>query len=269
MSHSAPQHSQHDSHGDGGAHAAAHAHDAGTHHGHVIVSQRILLGVLGILLFFTLATVGAAQAEQWISYTFNIIIPQWVNVAVALLIATIKSIVVVLYFMQIRYDNPLNGVIIIFTLFCVAFFLGFVMIDLGNRKLIYPYKGMAIVEGGLGGSLGSRVTATATSIAMDARERADKQIEQLKADEVPMDKWPKVLSKYYAHKQDAAQGGHGAAGHAFLAERGDNTPDKARPRKGITLPELAPAGKADEGHGEKPASGTGLSTLGGNQAEQP
>lgn len=244
-------HSPHDTHGHG---APADIYPAGAsyshgHHGHVIVSKRILIGILGILLFFTLATVGAAQAEVWFAHTFNVVIPQWVNVAVALSIATIKSTFVVLYFMQIRYDNPLNGIIVVFTLFCLAFFLGFTMIDLGNRKILYDYKGTHIVAGGIGGNLGSRKTDPGTSIAMDARKQADAKIEQLKADGVPIDQWPKFLAKYYKAHHGGEAHGHGEKLGHFLSEKGDNTPDRARPRIGLTLPELKPATDAkDAGH---------------------
>jgi|GEM_PF-317989 len=136
------------------AHAAPHTHaeefDAHGHkdHGHVIVSIWTLRFVLITLLFFTFATVGAAAIEAWISSTLNVEIPQWLNVAVALSIAVVKTVLVVTFFMQLKYDNPLNTMIFVFTLITVAFFLGFTAMDLGQRKTIDRFKGQYIYEGG-------------------------------------------------------------------------------------------------------------------------
>ena len=120
-------------------------------HGHVIVPAFTLRAVLTILLFFTLLTVGAAQAEQWVSSTFNVLIPQWVNVFVALSIATVKTVLVVMFFMQLKYDNPMNSLIFVFTVLTVAFFLGFTALDLGNRGTLDPRKSVNIMPGGTGG----------------------------------------------------------------------------------------------------------------------
>jgi len=132
------------------SHAAefdAHGHKD---HGHVIVSSATLRLVLLALLFFTLLTVGAAQFEGWISEVFNVAIPNWFNVAVCLTIASIKTILVVLFFMQLKFDNPLNSMIFIFTIVTVAFFLGFTMLDLGNRDTLDPIKARYVQEGGMG-----------------------------------------------------------------------------------------------------------------------
>src|SRR6185295_5729046 len=93
-----------------GTHAIhpAGAVDAEHHHGHVIVPASTLMAVLILLLFFTLLTVGASQAEEIIATTFHVIIPAWVNVCVALSIAVVKTTLVVLFFMQLKYDNPTN-----------------------------------------------------------------------------------------------------------------------------------------------------------------
>src|SRR5258705_514781 len=78
------------------------------HHGHFIVPGSTLLLVFIALLMFTFMTVGAAKAEEAFAHGFGIIIPQWVNVLVALSIAVVKTALVVGFFMQLRYDNPLN-----------------------------------------------------------------------------------------------------------------------------------------------------------------
>ncbi len=237
MSHG-PSHSGHPA-------PAAHAHidpSTGAHHHHVVVSKRILVGILLTLMFFTLLTVGAAQAESWIAHRFDVVIPQWVNVAVALSIAAVKSMIVAGWFMQLRYDNPMNSAIAIFTVMCLASFLGFTMIDLGQRDAIYAYKMKHIIPGGIGGF--DTVPAN-TSIAQHARLRAEEQIAALEAAGKPL---PKALAKYKEHK---AAGGHGHTSHGSPV----STADHSRVKKGITLPELG--GPAhDTGHGDAPSPPT-------------
>src|SRR5690606_24035906 len=119
----------------------AHGHKD---HGHVIVNIWTLRTVLGALLFFTLATVAAAWIEEWVSLAFNVVIPQWINVFVALSIAVVKTTLVVLFFMQLKYDNPLNAMVFVFTILTVAFFLGFTAFDAGNRDTLDRFKRHAI-----------------------------------------------------------------------------------------------------------------------------
>lgn len=129
----------------------AHGHKD---HGHFIVPLFTLRAVLAALLFFTLLTVGAATAEQWIAHTFNVEIPQWVNVFVALSIAVVKTFLVVSFFMQLKYDNPMNTTVFVFTILTVAFFLGFTSLDLNSRSTLDRYKAMYVQDGGTGISQG-------------------------------------------------------------------------------------------------------------------
>jgi cytochrome c oxidase subunit 4 len=117
-------------------------------HGHVIVSLFTLRFVLAALLFCTLATSGSAWAEQFIADTFHVEIPQWVNAAVALSIAVVKTVLVVTFFMQLKYDNPMNTIIFVFTLLTVFSFLGFTSLDLGNRDSIDRFKNQYAQDGG-------------------------------------------------------------------------------------------------------------------------
>ena len=120
------------------------------HHGHVIVSFWTLTAVLTVLLVFTVLTVAFSRGEMWAAHTFNVDIPQWVNISIALSIAVVKGILVLLFFMQLKYDNKVNAVIFSACLFCVALFLGFSMIDLGSRGTIYEFKSAQIEKGGNG-----------------------------------------------------------------------------------------------------------------------
>ncbi|MFT3686512.1 MAG: cytochrome C oxidase subunit IV family protein [Phycisphaerales bacterium] len=163
---------------------AKDSHDP-KHHGHTIVPLRLLVGVLVILLVFTVLTVTAANAEEWFARTFNVVIPGWVNAVVALSIACVKSIIVAMYFMQLRYDhNPMNALVAVFTIMVATFFLGFIAIDLGNRGILYQYKADPVIPGGVGGF--SRMgedgkpdqIEAGKSIAVHAREKADRIIEE-------------------------------------------------------------------------------------------
>jgi cytochrome c oxidase subunit 4 len=124
------------------------------HHGHTVVDWRILVGILATLLFFTFLTVSAANFEKWIAGEFNVVIPTWINVAVVISIATVKATLVCMYFMQLRYDKPLNAIIFLFCIFGVGLFLGFSALDLGARGRVYDYKGNVIQRGGDGTSVG-------------------------------------------------------------------------------------------------------------------
>lgn len=264
------------------------------HHGHVIVPQRILIGVLAILLFFTLLTVAAAKAEVWFAHAFDVVIPQWVNVAVALSIAAVKSVIVALYFMQLRYDNPVNGIVVIFTLMVLAFFLGFTSIDLGSRDTLYAYKAQLVVPGGTGDGVpnpnsprdkdGKRALLPAgVSITAAARARADTIIDEALASGRDIE--DKAASKFEHHRQEeileltnegkplpadlAAHVKKLLDGAAALHKAGKpipawvhhfedayakaaplSTADRARVRRGITMPGLAPAAGHGDDHGD-------------------
>lgn len=126
-------------------HHEVHAH-------HVIIPVRVLTGVLLVLLFFTTLTVFCSRAEVWATGTFDVHIPQLVNVLIALSIAVIKGTLVAMYFMQLKYDNPLNALVFGFCLVAFGLFLFFTMTDLGTRGVVFRYKQDANVVGGTGDS---------------------------------------------------------------------------------------------------------------------
>ena len=127
-----------------------HGFHDGEHHGHTIVSLRILGLVLGLLLVFTVLTVGLSRGEVWIAESLNVHIPQWVNVAIAMSIAVVKGTLVALFFMQLKYDNPLNAIIFLFCLCALGTFLGFTAIDMSNRGHINEWESGEITLGGTG-----------------------------------------------------------------------------------------------------------------------
>ncbi len=132
-------------------------HDATAHeehaHGHPVVSWQMQLGVLLALLFFTFTTVLFYNAEKWVESAFEIHLPLWVNIVGAMSIATVKAILVCMYFMGLRYDKALNTFALLFCLFCVGLFLAFSMIDLDTRDRVDPWKKGEIILGGSGKAL--------------------------------------------------------------------------------------------------------------------
>ena len=196
-----------------GSHAGEH------HHGHVIIQQGTLLGILIILLIFTVMTVLASRAEIIIANAFDLNIPQWVNVMVAMSIAVVKSTLVAMYFMQLKYDNKLNAVIFLASLFCVGLFLGFTMLDLGVRGSVYAWKSDQITLGGTGSPLltrgrGEQQVTITSPITTFARDSFIQQYGE--------SRWEKYML------EKAAAKGHGAHGPE------GSSPDRSRPREGLT-----------------------------------
>ena len=104
----------HDDHGHG--HGDGHGE---VHLGHVLPTK-VLAGVFGALLFLTVVTVLVAQVD------FG---SKSLNLAIALLIATVKASMVVLYFMHIRYDRLFHSIMIASGLLAAALFVAFTLVD--------------------------------------------------------------------------------------------------------------------------------------------
>jgi cytochrome c oxidase subunit IV len=83
-----------------------------------VVPLRVLLGVFAVLLMLTFLTVAAT----W--HDFG----GWALV-IALGIATIKASLVALYFMHLRYDNPLYAVVLATALLFFALLLSMTLLD--------------------------------------------------------------------------------------------------------------------------------------------
>lgn len=197
----------------------------------MILSLFTLRSVLTILLVLTVLTVASARAEVWIMDTFSIVLPAWVNVVVAMSIATVKAALVVMFFMQLRYDNPINAIIFLFTLLGVALFMGFTMIDLANRGRMDTIKVGQIQAGGSGSAHGLNRKA----IADIARENYILQ---------------HGAEAYEAQKAEKSHGHHSA--HEVV----ESSAQASRGRTGLTpglYDESAPVAH-DDSHGHTPAS---------------
>jgi cytochrome c oxidase subunit 4 len=107
-----------------------HGHEEHTHeHG-----WKGYLYILLILLVLTIITVTASRIDFGSSTA---------NVVIAMTIATIKASLVAIFFMHLKDDKPINGLIFVSTLLFLAVFLGFCLVDADSRFDSRPstYKG--------------------------------------------------------------------------------------------------------------------------------
>jgi len=96
-------------------------------HVHHILPLKIYLSVAGALLVLTVITVVVAGYDFG---TFNLFI--------ALFIATVKSTLVALYFMHLKYDNKLYLTLFVMSIVFLAIFIGITMLDTMFRGSIDP-----------------------------------------------------------------------------------------------------------------------------------
>ncbi|MDP6418341.1 MAG: cytochrome C oxidase subunit IV family protein [Candidatus Krumholzibacteria bacterium] len=83
-----------------------------------IVDARVLVGVFLALAFLTFVTV----AVTWVDLgSFNIVL--------ALLIAAFKASLVLLYFMHLRYDRPINAIVFLTSVVFLVVFVGLALLD--------------------------------------------------------------------------------------------------------------------------------------------
>lgn len=99
-----------------------HAHDDGKVHSH-IGSLNFYVGIFATLIFFTVLTVAVSYVHLG---------P--LNLAVAVLIASIKASLVVLFFMHLRYDNKFNAVMFVCGLLFIGVFFAYTLNDTDHRQ---------------------------------------------------------------------------------------------------------------------------------------
>lgn len=193
----------------------------GQHASHAIVGPFTLRLILLILLFLTVLTVGQAQLEVYLAREFHIDFPRWVNVAFCMSIAVVKAVLVMLYFMQLRYDNPINSVVMAFTFLALALFLGFTALDLGTRASVYDWKSTGTIVG-------------PTNPAWSVKGARDRAIEKWGVEEFNRRK-----AEYEAE--------HGHAHHAAPAGPA-STASQSRPTTGLSGALSASDAPHTEGH---------------------
>lgn len=89
-----------------------------------VLSYRNLLGILGILFILTVITILVSKIDLG-----------WLNIWVALMVASVKSSFVLLYFMHLKYENRIFLITFIGTVFLVAVLIAFMFLDISFRPL--------------------------------------------------------------------------------------------------------------------------------------
>ena len=92
------------------------------HHEHHVMRTATLATIWGALLILTATTV-------WVS-TIDL---GFLNVAVALTIASCKALLVVFWFMHLRYENTMLKTMVLITFVVLAIFIGFTFFDVAYR----------------------------------------------------------------------------------------------------------------------------------------
>ena len=103
---------------------AAHGSDEHVH----VMPLSMYFGVFAALLVLTVVTVGVSLLG----------LPPMLAIVVAMAVATVKAVLVVLYFMHLRYENPFYAFIFVSSLFFVALFFVFTLGDLAFRGFVIP-----------------------------------------------------------------------------------------------------------------------------------
>lgn len=85
---------------------------------HHVVPYRVYFVVWAALLVLTVITVAVSYVDM-----------KHVTVLTAMLIATFKSMLVLLYFMHVRFEKPLYAVMILAALGTYAIFIGLTFVD--------------------------------------------------------------------------------------------------------------------------------------------
>lgn len=88
-----------------------------------IVSKTIYFLIFGALMVLTVVT-------YWVAlYDFK-----WLNVVIALAVATTKAVLVVLYFMHVRYSTRLTKIVVIAGFFWLAIMIVLTLSDYFTRS---------------------------------------------------------------------------------------------------------------------------------------
>lgn len=101
--------------------AQAHSHDEA--HGHDHGGFKYYLAILIALLFLTVVTVGASYFDFGSA-----------NLVIAVFIASIKASLVALFFMHLKDDKPINGILLVSCFMFLGLLLTFCLLDVDNRN---------------------------------------------------------------------------------------------------------------------------------------
>ena len=108
---------------------ATHGHASGgdDHIAHPLPVPVLLLTFVALMIL-TVITVGITTVD--FGYTANLL--------VAIAIAFVKALLVGMYFMHLRYDSPVNGLILVASLLFVTLFIVFSLVDAAHNFSAVP-----------------------------------------------------------------------------------------------------------------------------------
>lgn len=109
-------------------------HDDGAVHAHVSSVPFYVAVFLG-LLFFTVLTVGQSYVDLG-----------KLNIAIVILIASLKASLVVTFFMHLRWDNKFNALIFVATIFFIGIFFAYTLNDTDHRGEYDPDQNVKVWE---------------------------------------------------------------------------------------------------------------------------
>jgi cytochrome c oxidase subunit 4 len=104
-------------------------------HAH-ISPQWFYIFILGILMTLTLLTVGVSYIHLG-----------KLNLIVAIIIASIKATLVILFFMHLRYDNKFNALVVVISLLFIGVFFAYTLNDTEHRGEVDLESGSKILPG--------------------------------------------------------------------------------------------------------------------------
>jgi cytochrome c oxidase subunit 4 len=120
--------------GHGDSHGHGHAHGDGGHDDHGLAHTTpvsLLFGILAALLVLTVATVAVTAIDLGAQG----------NLIVAMVIATVKALLVCTFFMHLLWDKKFNLVLFLTSVLFLILFLGMTTADRGeNQHLIDEYR---------------------------------------------------------------------------------------------------------------------------------
>jgi cytochrome c oxidase subunit 4 len=108
----------------------SHAHHASPDHVPHVTPLSTYMKTFGTLMVLTVVTVGVSYIDLGVT----------VNLAIAVIIATIKASVVAAFFMHLAVDSRFNSVAFASSVVFLAIFVGFTMLDTGSRGMYDQVK---------------------------------------------------------------------------------------------------------------------------------
>lgn len=115
------------------------AHDSNghdDHHGHHIIPEKVYFTVFAILIGLTVLTV----------YTAKHVDLGPLNLVVALAIAFGKALLVILFFMALKYDKKINALVFSLGAIFVLIFMVFTLLDTSFRGYVNPDRDGTVAE---------------------------------------------------------------------------------------------------------------------------